>query len=189
MPRAVELLQQGRNGELWQMCCGFTSLDIEQFMAIQRRLLLEQLELLNRSKLGEKIMRGAKPRTVDEFRQWVPLTTYADYCPELAEQREDILPAKPAMWVHTSGRSGEYPCKWVPLPRAFCEELSAVMYGVGILSGCKGRGDTSQLRECPKIVYTVAPRPYMSGTMAQMLELQSPSKYLPPPGRSGKAIL
>ena len=179
MTRAIDLLRQGRNEELWQMCCGFLSLKIDEFMDIQKRLLLEQIELLKDCPLGEKIMRGAKPRTIDEFRQQVPLTTYADYCPDLAEKREDMLPVKPSSWVHTSGRSGDYPCKWVPLAPEFFRELSIVSYGVGILSTCKGWGDTSQLLGCPKIVYAVAPRPYMSGAMASSLELQSPSKYMP----------
>ena len=180
MPKAVELLRQGRNEELWQMCCGFLSLNLEQFMTIQKRLLLEQIELLNRCTLGKKIMRGAKPQTVEEFREQVPLTTYADYCPELMEKREAPLPAEPAFWVHTSGRSGEYPCKWVPMTAAFSHELSTVMYGVGILSSCKGWEDTSQIKSCPKIVYTVAPRPYFTGALASMLKLQTPSDYLPP---------
>jgi hypothetical protein len=158
MPRAVELWQQGRSEELWQMCCGYLDLSLEQFMHIQRRLLSEQLNLLNRSTLGRKIMRGDRPRTVEEFREAAPLTTYADYCPELSEKREAPLPAPPAYWAHTSGRSGDYPSKWVPITRAFAEELSTIMYGVGLLSSCKGRGDTSQMNERPKIVYTVAPR-------------------------------
>jgi len=180
MPRAIELLQQGRNEELWQMCCGFTGLDIEQFMTIQNRLLLEQLDLLNRSALGDKIMRGLKPKTVDEFREMAPLTTYADYCPELLEKREDVLPDSPVMWVHTSGRSGEYPCKWVPVTKAYSEELSVIMYGIGNLSNCRGWNDTSRLPNHPRLVYTVAPRPYMSGAMACMLEQQTPIKHLPP---------
>jgi hypothetical protein len=178
--RAVDLLRQGRTEELWQMCCGFLSLNLEQFMEVQRRLLTEQIELLCQSQLGRKLMRGARPETIEEFRKLVPLTTYADYCPELAEKRESCLPVKPAFWVHTSGRSGEYPCKWVPITPRFAEEMSAVMYGIGIISGCKGWGDTSQLMERPKIVYTVAPRPYMSGAMASMLSLQTPPDYLPP---------
>jgi len=180
MTRAIELLRQGRDEELWQMCCGFISLNLDQFMTIQKRLLLEQIELMSRCVLGNKLMRGAKPETVDEFRALVPLTTYADYCPELAEQREDILPAKPVMWVHTSGRSGEYPCKWVPITPAYHHELSTLIYGIGMLSSCKGWGDTSTFPECPKLVYTVAPRPYMSGAMATMLEEQTPVNYLPP---------
>jgi len=179
MPKAIELLRQGRHEELWQMCCGFLSLNLEQFMTIQKRLLLEQIELLNRCSLGKKIMRGAKPETVEEFREQVPLTTYADYCPELEERREDVLPAKPASWVHTSGRSGEYPCKWVPMTPAYSHELSILMYGVGNLSNCKGWGDTSNIPECPKLVYTVAPRPYVSGAMASILGQQTPVDYLP----------
>jgi len=180
MPRAVDLLRQGRGEELWQMCCGFLSLSREQFMAIQERLLLEQLELLRHSELGKKILNGVNPTTIDDFRQKVPLTTYADYIPELAEKRENALPVKPASWVHSSGRSGEYPCKWIPLTPKFADELSVIMYGAGILSGCSGWGDVSRAIERPKLVYTVAPRPYMSGAMASMLGLQSPSEYLPP---------
>ncbi len=179
MPKAIELLRQGRSEELWQMCCGFLSLNLEQFMTIQKRLLLEQLGLLNRCALGKKIMRGAKPETVEEFREQVPLTTYADYCPELEEKREDVLPAKPALWVHTSGRSGEYSCKWVPMTQAYSREMSILMYGIGNLSNCKGWGDTSDIPECPKLVYSVAPRPYVSGAMASMLEQQTPVDYLP----------
>jgi len=179
MTKAIELLQQGRNEELWQMCCGFLSLNLEQFMTIQKRLLLEQLGLLNRCALGKKIMRGARPETVEEFREQVPLTTYADYCPELEEKREGVLPAKPALWVHTSGRSGEYSCKWVPMTQAYSREMSVLMYGIGNLSNCKGWGDTFGIPERPKLVYSVAPRPYVSGAMASMLEQQTPVDYLP----------
>lgn len=179
MPKAVELLRQGRNEELWQMCCGFTALTLEQFMSIQRRLLLEQLELLKQCALGDKIMRGVKPETVEEFRQQVPLTTYEDYCPELLGKKEGTLPAKPAMWVRTSGRSGEYPCRWAPMTPAFSQEMSTIMYGIGILSSCQERGITSNLPEYPRIVYTVAPRPYVSGAMASMLVQQTPVHHMP----------
>jgi hypothetical protein len=178
MPKAIDLLRQGRDEELWQMCCGFVSLNLEQFMGVQKRLLLEQIELMNRCALGNKLMPG-KPQTVEEFRQQVPLTTYSDYCPELLEKREEVLPAKPALWVHTSGRSGEYSCKWVPMTQAYAHVMSEIMYGLGMLASCKKWGDTSPLPECPKIVYTVAPRPYMSGAMASMLQEQTPSDYLP----------
>lgn len=179
MPKAIELLQQGRNEELWQMCCGYLKLSLEQFMDIQNRLLLEQIKRLNGCTLGRKLMNGGRPKSVAEFREQVPLTTYDDYCPELSDKREAPLPADPAFWVHTSGRSGDYPCKWIPMTHAFAEELSRIMYGLGMLASCRGWGDTSQLNGCPKIVYTVAPRPYMSGTMADMIKIQSPINYLP----------
>jgi len=179
MPTAAELLRQGRNDELWQMGCGFVSLTTEQFMAIQKRLLLEQIDLLNRSAFGNKIMLGTNPDTIEDFREQVPLTTYADYCPELIEKREDLLPIKPAMWVHSSGKSGEYPAKWVPITPAYAQALGEVMCGLGILASCKEWGDISGLNEHPKFVYTVAPRPYMSGALASILQEQTSANYLP----------
>src|SRR4030043_347758 len=157
MPKAIELLREGRDEELWQMCCGFLSLSINDFMDIQEHLLLQQLELLSNCKLGEKILHGARPKTVEEFRRMVPLTTYKDYCPELLDKREDILPAKPALWAHTSGQSGEYPCKWIPMSSTYALELSKVLYGVGIISGCGGWGDTSHIPDTINILYSVAP--------------------------------
>src|SRR4030042_378810 len=122
--KPIELFRQGRHEELWQMCCGFIDLSLEQFMATQRRLLLEQIELLKNCELGRKLMRGAMPETVEEFRERVPLTTYADYYPELPEYREDALPAKPILWQHSTGRSVEYglkliPSKWTPVTSRF----------------------------------------------------------------------
>ncbi|OGO31026.1 MAG: hypothetical protein A2Z29_08115 [Chloroflexi bacterium RBG_16_56_11] len=179
MPTAVELLRQGRTEELWQMCCGFLSLNINEFMDIQERLLLKQLDLLNHSPLGAKILRGARPKTLDEFRRLAPLTTYKDYCPELLEKEEDILPSKSALWVHTSGWSGEYPHKWIPMTADYARELSVSLYGIGMLSCCNGWGDVSRIPDHIKLLYSVAPRPYISGTFADVLRLQTPLHYMP----------
>jgi hypothetical protein len=179
MLKAADLLRQGRTDELWQMCCGFLRLDLEEFMGIQERLLLKQLEILNHSPLGIKIMHGNKPKTADEFRRTVPLTTYKDYCPELLEKREDLLPDKAAFWVHSSGWSGEYPHKWVPVTSDYARELSLALYGIGMLSCCDDWGDVSRIPENIKLLYSVAPRPYISGTFADVLRLQTPLYYMP----------
>jgi hypothetical protein len=177
--RAIELYQQGRTEELWQMCCGYLNLNLEQFMSIQKRLMEEQIRLLNKSLIGLKIMRGSRPRNLEEFREQVPLTTYADYCPELVDKKEEMLPAKTAQWVHTSGKSGEYSCKWIPISQRYAEELSKVVYGLGLISSSRRWGDTIGMTSKPKIVYTVAPRPYMSGALASMVREQTPTWYLP----------
>ena len=187
MSKIQELLRQGRYEELWQMGCGFIDLSLEQFVAIQKRLLLEQIELLKNCELGREIMRGAMPETVEEFREQVPLTTYADYCPELLERREDVLPVKPVMWMHTSGRSVEYSAgksttvKWVPLSPRFYHELAAIMLGCGLFASCKEKGDTSPLkRKRPKYLYAVAARPYTSGTFAYIGQNEVMGESLPP---------
>jgi hypothetical protein len=69
---AVELLRQGRRDEFWQRYCGFLDLSVEEFMAIQERLLLEQLQLLADCELGREIAGGAVPATLSAFRRLVP---------------------------------------------------------------------------------------------------------------------
>ncbi len=133
MSRNTELLKHGQTKELWQKCCGFIDLSIDEFMTIQRRLLLEQIELLKRCELGHRLLNGAEPSTAEEFIEQVPMTTYVDYCPALLEKREDILPAKPKLWIQTSGRSGEYRCKWVPVSEKFWEEAGQNFSALAIL--------------------------------------------------------
>ena len=55
MSKLAELFKQGNFDELWDRCCGFIDLSLTDFMKIQRRLLLEQLELLKKCKLGRHI--------------------------------------------------------------------------------------------------------------------------------------
>jgi hypothetical protein len=179
MPKAVELMRQGRNDEVWQMCCGYLNFDMEQFMAVQKRLLMGQIEALSRSQIGRKIMGRIAPINVEEFRQAVPLTNYASYCPELIEKMEDVLPDKPALWVHTSGRSGDYSCKWVPITQSHIDKIGPILYGIGLLSAASKWGDTKPIVECPNMMYTVAPRPYVSGALASFLQEQTPSNYFP----------
>ena len=178
MPRLRELIQEGRHDELWQMCCGFIDLSMDEFMSIQRQLLLEQIELVKQSKLGQKVMRGALPTSVEEFRTQGPFTTYEDYCPELLEQQEDVLPAKAVRWAHTSGKSGEYPFKWVPITEAAWEEMAYLMYAANIFATCRRRGE---IRPTPKkFLYATATAPYTTGVIAYKLEEEFGYQYFPP---------
>ena len=95
MSTATELLRQGRKDEIWRKYCGFIDLSLEEFMRIQERLLLEQLQQMSQCELGRKLLDGRVVSSVDEFRETVPLTTYGDYLPYLEEKREDVLPRKP----------------------------------------------------------------------------------------------
>src|SRR3990170_2055480 len=113
MMQIAELLKQGRTEDAWQRCCGFIDLTLTDCMKIQRRLLIEQLDLLKKCELGRYILNGTNPHTVEEFRERVPLTTYDDYAPYFLNKRENALPRKPALWQYTSGKSGEYPYRWV----------------------------------------------------------------------------
>jgi hypothetical protein len=108
-------------------------------------------------------MRGAMPTTVEEFREQVPLTTYADYLPELGEKREDVLPAKVARWVRTSGHTGEYAIKWVPMSEDFAREFEKVSGAFTLLAFCDGRGDVSHIKEHLKVLYAMGTPDYVTG--------------------------
>jgi hypothetical protein len=173
-----DLLIQGKYEDLWQVCCGFVDLSIEQVMNIQKRLLQEQIVLLNNSKLGKKIMHGVIPDTVEEFRAKVPLTTYADYCPELLEQDESILPRKPLQWVQTSGRSGEYPYKWVPITSEFWHEAGKNFCAIAMFGSCKKKGDV-EFKKGFKILHAIAQTPFLTGAVAYKLQEDACFSYLP----------
>ncbi len=181
MARPIDLMREGRKEELWQMCCGFISLGMEQFMAIQKRLLLEEIELLKNSELGKRVMRGAMPETVEEFREQVPLTTYDDYLPELVEKKEDVLPAKPATWVHTVGRAGEYNFKFVPLSKRFLYEFVRAAGGVGLLASCDSQGNVL-IEEHLKTLSTMASRHYGSGVVGYLMQEALGFELLPSNG-------
>ncbi|MGA2669879.1 MAG: GH3 auxin-responsive promoter family protein [Dehalococcoidia bacterium] len=178
MTRPIELLRQGRKEELWQMCCGFLNLNLEQFMVIQKRLLLEEIELLKNSELGRRMLGGAMPKTIEEFREQVPLTTYSDYLPELVEKREDVLPTKPAIWVHTIGRAGEYDTKLVPVSGRFLYEFERVAGGIGLLASCNAQGDFP-LKEHMKNLSTLGSQYYGSGAVGYMIKQALGCDFLP----------
>jgi len=164
MSKEAEYIVSGRNEELWQRCCGFIDLSLDECMNIQRRLLLEQIELLKKCKLGRSIMRGVAPTNVEEFRTQVPLTTYADYEPFLLTKNERALPAKPMMWQHTSGRSGEYPFKWAPVTARQYEEVRALLFACLAFSCCQRKGEIAYKRK-DKFLYALAPPPYTTGSL------------------------
>ncbi|MCK5584492.1 GH3 auxin-responsive promoter family protein, partial [Candidatus Bipolaricaulota bacterium] len=177
--KPIDLLREGKKDELWQMCCGFLDLNMDQYMAIQRRLMAEQLEYLKESQLGRKIMRGAMPSTIDEFRARVPLTTYGDYIPELSEMNEDALPLPAAQWVRTSGYTGKYEVKWIPLSERFVDELEKLCCAIVILCLCDRRGDMSKVKQHLKVLSTFASPPYASGVIAALLQRSVNCDFLP----------
>ncbi|MBN2323455.1 MAG: GH3 auxin-responsive promoter family protein [Spirochaetes bacterium] len=162
MTNVTELLRQGKKDEIWDIYCGFLDLDVDEFMEIQNKLLMDQIGRLKNCKLGKKLLGSPVPNSVEEFRERVPLTTYSDYSDYLLEKREDVLPEKPYLWVHTSGRSGEYKYKWVPYTKGMYDILGEGLFAIFILSSCKKKGDVV-LKEGDKMVFTLAPLPYISG--------------------------
>jgi hypothetical protein len=175
----VQLLRQGNREEIWNRYCGFLDLDMADFMAIQKRLLLEQIGLLRECELGQKLLGDRVPATVEEFRANVPLTTYADYMDRFANQEEAGLPAHPRWWLRTSGRTGDFSgFKWVPYPAEMAKRLGESIVALFIMAAVDGRGQFP-FAEGDRLLFTMAPFPYMSGGIARAVVEEFPFTFLP----------
>ena len=53
MTSSFKLIEEGRKDELWNKHCGYVNLSMQEFMDIQNRLMLEQINLLGASNLGK----------------------------------------------------------------------------------------------------------------------------------------
>ena len=171
MERLLDLYRRKEKAEIWRRYCGFLDLSMEEYLASQRELLEAQLRTWRGSALVSRLLGGRIPESYEEFRERAPLTTYEDYAGELLEKREEGLPEKPYAWLHTSGRSGEYEFKWVPWTRAMYEELSRNTMGAFILGPCRRHGQIP-LREGDRFIFTMAPKPFISGVVMQALHEQ-----------------
>lgn len=151
----------------WERFTGFRDLPIEQFCEIQEQLLIEQIRTIGASKLGMRLLRMSKPRNVEEFRETVPLTVYADYTKYLDPSARKDLPSFEYMWAHTTGAQARY--KYVPYTRrAYTRMLDNVM-GAFILSTAREAGDV-RIGPGSSVMYNVPPRPYLSGFVAYGME-------------------
>ena len=172
------LIKQGRKEEIWTKYCGFLDLDVEGFMEIQERLLLEQIDMLGKSLMGRMIMGDVIPASIDEFREVVPLTSYKDYVGYLDSQREDVLPRKPIAWSHTSGRTGEYRFKWVPYTQKMYDRLGEVVISAMILASADKKGDI-KFENNDTILLTTAPPPYFGAIVSRATDDLADVRFLP----------
>ncbi|MFQ6111655.1 MAG: GH3 auxin-responsive promoter family protein, partial [Nitrospinota bacterium] len=145
---------------IWQEYCGFLDLGISEFMALQEKLLREQLGVLEGSVVGKKFLGERVPSSIEEFQARVPFTRYEDYAPWLMEKREDVLPAPVFCWAHTAGTTDTF--KWIPYTRGMYSQQQRRMLSWAIIAASDGYGQVN-LSPGDTILYGVAPPPYISG--------------------------
>ncbi len=160
-PLTRNLLLNREYERVWQRHCGFLDLTLAESVAVQRRLLEEQFEIARKSKLWQTMFPAqVQELTLDNFRQIIPLTTYADYEPHLAGRPDDILGRPIQEWARTSGRGGRV--KWIPYtPEAYLQ-LGEVSLADAILASAAFRGDV-RVRQDDVVVTNLPARPYLSG--------------------------
>jgi len=154
---------RSENDRFWAKYCGFFDLSLAEFMAIQEALLWQQLPMAAGSVLGKRLIGSRMPGTMEEFRRFVPLTTYNDYLPDLEEGNEHSLPEKPYVWAHTSGDSASF--MQVPYTLQFYNRnLDNLM--AAFIVACSKRKGQSSIAEGDQVLFNVAPSPYLSGILA-----------------------
>jgi hypothetical protein len=126
---------------IWKKYCGFLDLSTEEFMIMQRLLLMEQIELAMSSRLGLSIIGARKPKNISEFRKIVPLTTYEDYREYLEKKNDDVLSGKTYFWARSSGRTGSV--KWVPCSQYTLNSLANDTISALILSSANRKGEVN----------------------------------------------
>lgn len=149
--------------KVWQRYCGFLDLSIDEFMGIQERLLMEQIDLVAYSPLGRIIVGDRKPTSVEEFRQTVPLTTYQDYAPYIGDGQEDFLAGKPHYWVHTSHSKGSY--KRLPWSYEFHKVQLRNIIASLILASATRKGEVYLEPGC-KVLAILPQKPFVSAHLA-----------------------
>ena len=176
--RFQEKLHQYSKEEIWEEYCGFLTLSSEEFMSIQNRLLLEQIEMWSASGIGQSILKGKHPRTVEEFREMVPLTTYEDYATTLLAKQYSALPEDPVVWVQTTWEGGIHPIKTAPYTKAMLDTFKHNVISCMILSTSRQKGDFD-VRVTDHLLYSLAPMPYVTGLLPLLLEDEIDIEFFP----------
>ena len=165
-----KFLRAQNTEQIWQRYCGFLDLSIDEFMQIQKGLLLNQIELVADNPLAKKLV-GRIPQSVEEFRSHVPLTTYDDYAPYLDNRNEESLAAKPAYWIYTSWKRGTF--KWVPWTLRFDEVSCRDIITAFVIASATRRGEVN-LQPNDRVLLTLPQRPFASASLAfSMLQRSS----------------
>ena len=176
--RFQKQLKENSSKKIWDEYCGFMELDIDDYMKIQNRLMNEQIKVWSDSGLGRSLLKGRELRTIDEFRDNFPLTTYDDYADVLLAKRSDMLPADPVIWIQTTWEGGIRPIKVAPYTRSMLDTYRHNLSSLTILISAGEKGQIN-VRKGDRVLYGGAPLPYMTGLIPSLLDEAIDFQWLP----------
>lgn len=177
--RFEEKLNNLQPSAIWKEYCGFLDLDMDGYMKIQNRLMLEQISLWSNSGLGKYMLDGKRPETIEEFRRQVPLTTYGDYADILLQRQADMLPDKPLIWIQTTWEGGKNPIKVAPYSRSMLDTYKTNMLACMVFGTSTEKGKFN-IKSTDTFLYGLAPLPYATGIFPVLLNEEIGIEFLPP---------
>lgn len=176
--RFQEKLRRYTKAEIWDEYCGFLNMTMDEYMTMQKRLVMEEIDIWCSCELGQRILKGKKPHTLEEFRNMVPLTTYDDYADLLLKKSSHGLPDEPVLWLQTTWEGGMHPMKVAPYTRSMLDTYKRNVMACFILATGKKRGDFD-IQVTDHMLYALAPLPYATGLLPILINDEIDIEYLP----------
>jgi len=176
--RFEDKLKKHSREQLWSEYCGFLDMSLSEYMYTQRRLMEEQLELWCASGLGKSLLHGRRPRSIDELREVLPLTSYEDYADVLLARRKEMLCAEPAVWIQTTWEGGLRPIKLAPYTRSMLDTYRHNILAAMMMASARRKGDFD-VKRGERILYGGAPLPYMTGLIPSLFDEDIQFTWLP----------
>lgn len=137
------------------------------------------MNIWSSSILGQSILKGKHPKSIDDFRSMVPLTSYDDYADLLLQRRAEDLPDNPVIWIQTTWEGGKHPIKIAPYTRSMLDTFRTNVAACLILATTTEKGKIN-VDENDKLLYGLAPLPYATGLLPHALNEEIDIKFLPP---------
>ncbi|MEG2176466.1 MAG: GH3 auxin-responsive promoter family protein [Oscillibacter sp.] len=176
--RFEDKLKQNSREQIWQEYCGFLDMSLTDYMYTQRRLMEEQMALWSACPLGRQILRGKQPATIEDLREQLPLTSYADYADVLLPKRGDLLCGEPAVWIQTTWEGGLRPIKLAPYTRGMLDTYRHNLLSTMMMATARKKGDFD-VKSGDRILYGGAPLPYATGLMPSLFDEDIKFTWLP----------
>lgn len=176
--RFDEKLKKYSREQIWQEYCGFLDIGLKEYMYIQESLMQEQMKRWMDCPLGKRLLRGAVPSSIEEFREKMPLTTYSDYAADLFAKKTDSLCAEPSVWIQTTWEGGLRPIKLAPYSREMLDTYRHNLLTTMLLASARKKGDI-HLKSNDCILYGGAPLPYATGLMPSLFAEDINFTWLP----------
>lgn len=176
--RFQEKLRCYSKAEIWDEYCGFLNMTMDEYMTMQKRLVMEEIEIWSSCELGQRILKGRRPRTLDEFRNMVPFTTYDDYADMLLKKSPYGLPGEPVLWLQTTWEGGMHPMKVAPYTKSMLDTYKRNVMACFILATGKKRGDFD-IQVTDHMLYALAPLPFATGLLPILINDEIDIEYLP----------
>ncbi|MBK5262592.1 MAG: GH3 auxin-responsive promoter family protein [Peptostreptococcaceae bacterium] len=172
-------LNKNQHREIWYEYCNFLDLSIDEYMTIQNRLMEEQMQLWLPSGIGQKFAKGKSINSIDDFRKQIPLTTYIDYADILIGKKNDMLPVEPVIWLQTTWEGGKHPLKVAPYTAGMLDIFKNNLMTISTLASSNQYKKT-KLQNGDKVLFGLAPLPYVTGLFPLVFEEEIDFEFLPP---------